>query len=128
MGWQFEGLPDHEGYPVGFVAKEGTGGLVREIGYPENERRVVLAISAACVCGWRSPRWKPAREDGKPTAYSPCSVSVGAADDERAYRLVAEHFADVRRRKALGRRPHDPIEVEPHWDLAGDLPYRQAHE
>jgi hypothetical protein len=83
MGWLREDYPDHEGYMIGFVLREGCdrgSGLYRELMYPldATTRRVEL-LAAGCDCGWRSPRWSPK----KPADWGPWSVFASEDDDAR---------------------------------------------
>jgi hypothetical protein len=92
MGWFHEEHAAHEGYVVGFVARDGCAadsGLYRELGYPRDDdtRQVVECLSAGCDCGWRSPRWAPQR----PAQWWPFSVAVCEADKERAHQLWRRH-------------------------------------
>lgn len=93
MGWIDEEHPEHEGYAIGYVPREGCAssdsGLYRELGYPaDNADRSVARIAAGCDCGWRSPRWVP----DPATDWSPHSVHTTEADDERVHRLWKRHL------------------------------------
>lgn len=129
MGLVRNGFPDHEGYAVGFVMREGTDNSLRELACPaDNEEKQVLAIAAACDCGWRSPRWKPARS----TRWSPYSIFASEADEERVHMLWSKHLDEAKVGKganatsggaeAKGPRPESPKETpacrfcgEPLW-------------
>jgi hypothetical protein len=95
MGWQHDEHPDHEGYLVGFVTREGCSpeaGQYRELTYPADDvTREVGRLGAGCDCGWRSPRWLPSSK--KPATWTPYSVSASEDDKERAFELWQRHLS-----------------------------------
>ncbi|TQF12009.1 hypothetical protein FJV41_31270 [Myxococcus llanfairpwllgwyngyllgogerychwyrndrobwllllantysiliogogogochensis] len=95
MGFFREELRGHEGYPIGFVAREGTdegAQLYRELQSPgDTGTRQVDVIAAGCECGWRSASWKPAQ----PTRWVPFSVFESEEDEARVHALWAEHVDHV---------------------------------
>ena len=92
MGWMNEEHAAHEGYVIGYVARDGCAlesGLYRELAYPRDDGdRQVACIAAGCDCGWRSPRWAPRL----PAKWGPFSVSAAVADDDRARELWRRHL------------------------------------
>lgn len=115
MGWVREEHPDHEGYVIGFVCREGCeqdSGLYRELMYPADDtRRDVELLAAGCDCGWRSPRWFPSRR--KPATWSPWSVAASEDDEERALELWRRHLAlDVDGDRRVGAGAVQPGGVE----------------
>lgn len=91
-------FPEHEGYPVGFVTRDGcdeSSGLYRELEYPRDSDgdRTVKLIAAACDCGWRSPRF-PASTG---TQWWPSCIFASEVDDARVHALFKEHIEHVRR-------------------------------
>lgn len=102
MGWLNEKYPDHEGYVIPLVEREGVyRGLYRELRYPgdDKERTDVVRIQAGCSCGWRSAYLVPER-GVEPTpsggsfplpSYSPFAAWVTEADEERCRKLWGVH-------------------------------------
>lgn len=106
MGWFSSDTPDHEGYAVGFVTlvKDGRrcDGIYRELGYADEDVARIDMVSAACECGWRSPRWKPSpwrNSKGEYTVpdFSPHTVFISEADEDRALELWREHVSHTTR-------------------------------
>jgi hypothetical protein len=110
MGWLCETAPDHEGFPVALVERDGCGqpkrpgasNLYRELQYPNDDktRDDVVCVQAACECGWRSPFLRVRGTYGAGTAgtvdraiYSPCIVLMDDPDEERLLKLWNEHIA-----------------------------------
>lgn len=115
MGWTDEEHPEHEGYPVGYIVREGcapTSGLYRELGYPADAKaRPMARMAAGCDCGWRSPQWIP----DPVTDWAPYAVFAVEADDQRVHQLWKRHLeVDVRgaHRGHHGAAKHDMNESE----------------
>jgi len=94
MGYFQDEYPEHEGYAVGYVYREGCAGdtrLVRELLYPTDNasRGDVVLISAGCDCGWTSPYFKP--RTGR-VEWSPFTVHTSEEDDDRVVALWREHL------------------------------------
>lgn len=89
MGWVREGHPDHEGFAVGVVALEPGSSLFRELRFPWDDQPLggIIALQAACDCGWRSSRFQPR----DPAKWYPFAVALSERDDARARELWHEH-------------------------------------
>lgn len=88
MGWFSSDHPGHEGYLVAFVAKRSDSGLVRELGYPEDDEPIPTGridfVAVGCECGWRSPRLAaPPR-----TEWFPHCVELSDERAENGARLI----------------------------------------
>ena len=91
MGIFNSDYPGHEGHIVGFVTREGVSagsGIYRELGYPDQEERVVERVAAACECGWRSAHWTPSER----TEYGPYCVFDSERDHDRMVALWQRHL------------------------------------
>jgi hypothetical protein len=106
MGWTSED-PKHEGYLIGFVEREGVtpgpgaDGLLRECSYPKDDHpRRLVAISAGCDCGWRSPRWLPS----EPAEWLPHMVEAAVEEEERGRRAWHRHLEQ----EGAGGSPEQP--------------------
>lgn len=104
MGWFRDDHPNHEGFTVGYVVREGTGegsDILRELAYPTDNadlgKKQLPRIGAGCTCGWRSPYLVP-RE---PAEWSPFVVHLGKWDEERVRGLWDEHLEPNRVRQLL---------------------------
>lgn len=97
MGWFRDEHPEHEGYPVAYVVRDGCqpdSHLFRELGYPgDNTTRLdVRRVGAGCTCGWRSPYL-----DERGTWY-PYSVELVREQVEAWIRqLWQDHLSEVER-------------------------------
>jgi hypothetical protein len=131
MGWLSDD-PLHEGYLIGFVERAGVtpgGGLLRECAYPQDgERLQLVAVAAGCDCGWRSPRWMPAR----PALWLPYAVEASPDEEERGRAAWRQHLEH----EGIGRspwlaEPSAPTNViplrsaRPGMAVAGQLELRQ---
>jgi hypothetical protein len=96
MGWNDDELWDHEGYAKAYVTDNGS---LRELGFPQDVQDLarVEFVSAACECGWRSPRFYTPRAQ-----YVPFIVCLPAEDDEKVHALWKEHIAHVRALQRVG--------------------------
>jgi hypothetical protein len=99
MGWVYSSHPDHEGYVVALVARDGClpkTKLYRELNYPGDDasRDDVVAVQAGCVCGWRSSYLPFLHE---PARWYPFDVVVDEADEARCERLHHEHSLEAPR-------------------------------
>ena len=106
MGYFRDELPGCEGHAVGFVTQDdcqADSGLYRELAYPRDResRLFVEMVAAGCVCGWRSPRWRPAPG----TRWMPFTVCTEKRDEDRVYQLWAKHADD----SALEQRQGSPL-------------------
>jgi hypothetical protein len=87
MGWIHDDVSGHEGFIAGFTPRGQGSELVRELASPEDVIAFpVVAIGAACTCGWRSPRWKSAS-----AKWRPFTVQTSERDEQRALELWLEH-------------------------------------
>jgi hypothetical protein len=86
MGWWHDDLGEHEGFARGLA--EVAPGKFREFDSDAPDQ-VVSYVSAACDCGWRSPRLHvlPTQVRGL--------VELSAADADRVHRLWDEHIGHV---------------------------------
>lgn len=104
MGWISFDHPDHEGFVVALVERDGVSplsGCYRELQYPgdNQERNDVVRIQAGCSCGWRSAYLVPGRGvEHTPSggsillpSYSPYAAWVTEADEERCRKLWTVH-------------------------------------
>lgn len=103
MGWFRDEHPEHEGYAVAYVVRDGCqpdSHLFRELDYPgDNTIRLdVRRVGAGCTCGWRSPYL-----DERGTWY-PFHVELGDARVEVWIReLWQDHLAETARAAAKVR-------------------------
>jgi hypothetical protein len=88
MGWIDATQLAHEGYAIGYVVREGTDEVYRELSYPDQDPRLVALVAAGCDCGWRSPRWVPTGR----AEWRPFSVMLGSADEQRVHTLWRRHL------------------------------------
>lgn len=123
MGWFSDDAPDHEGYPVALVERDGPmrGLHFAELHSGDAAATGITTIQAACECGWRSERItlrEPVEWDG--IVYGPEHVR------DRAARLWHEHIALVYWRRCVAQSPH-PAEPEGTRGRARTLAALSAH-
>lgn len=99
--WYSDDYPDHEGYVVGHVRREGSSlfrELSRDDGEVEHDR--IVRIQVACSCGWRSPyeypwggRWTDpgTSQVHDLPRYSPGMLWLTEEDEERCRQAWVEH-------------------------------------
>lgn len=102
MGWFHEGQPGHEGFFVGFVSREGTTSLWRELGYPDQGTHTLERLAVGCDCGWRSTHFPPpaiVRASWAPSSVilegSTLAVEQAEAEARLLWRVHVEQLRDV---------------------------------
>lgn len=99
MGWVCGDMPEHEGFAVGLVDRDGIGpcsGLYRELQYPGDDkpRDDVRMVQAGCECGWRSPRRR--KLDAR---WQPFCLDLHQWDEDALLKLWHEHIEQERARR-----------------------------
>jgi hypothetical protein len=91
MGWNHDDVPEHEGLIVGQIRGSSSW---KDIDPPEDFRGTldVVAVHAACACGWRSARYSaPVGTTWAPRGTDLPSSAAGLRVEKGLRRLWLEH-------------------------------------